>query len=292
MKLALGTAQFGLNYGIANQVGKVCHKEAKSIIDLAKSTGIDMLDTAIAYGESEVSLGAVGVDGFKVITKLPAIPDDVVDVSYWVNNQIEASLKRLNIKSLYAVLLHRSEQLINTKGDELSKALKQLKVDGLAQKIGVSIYSPFELKSLMTSCQIDIVQAPFNIIDQRLLTSGWLQKLHDAGVEIHTRSAFLQGLLLMPTQSIPLKFKRWNYLWERWQDWHKNNNFLAMEACLNFALSFSEINRVVVGVDNSNQLHELIRASKVSNINLPSNMACTDDDLVNPSNWSLLDDCQ
>jgi aryl-alcohol dehydrogenase-like predicted oxidoreductase len=288
LKLALGTAQFGLDYGIANQSGRISHDEAKAIIALAKSRGIDMLDTAIAYGESEASLGAVGVDGFKVITKLPAIPDEVIDVSCWANNQIEASLKRLNVKSIYGVLLHRSQELADIKGAQLSKALQQLKVSGVAQKIGVSIYSPNELETVMTVCEIDIVQAPFNIIDQRLFTSGWLEKLHDLGVEVHVRSAFLQGLLLMPEASLPEKFGRWISVFEQWYEWLEKSDVPATQACISFVQNFPQISKIVVGVESALQLKEIIKATNTQeNIAWP-NISCADDNLINPSNWNQL----
>jgi aryl-alcohol dehydrogenase-like predicted oxidoreductase len=284
--LALGTAQFGFDYGIANQGGRVSHDEVKAIIALAKSGGIDVIDTAIAYGESETSLGAIGVDSFKVITKLPAIPDEVTEVSCWVKDQIQASLKRLNVKSIYGVLLHRSQQLTDIKGTELSKVLKQLKVDGVVQKIGVSIYSPNELQSIMTVCEIDIVQAPFNILDQRLLTSGWLKKLHGLGVEVHTRSAFLQGLLLMPKASIPQKFMRWMSIFDQWHDWLKENDISAIQACIGFVQNFTQITKVVVGVETAFQLDELIMAAKHKKNVVWPRISCSDENLINPSNWN------
>ncbi|MGP1664729.1 MAG: aldo/keto reductase, partial [Rhodanobacter sp.] len=72
MKLALGTVQFGLPYGIANPGGQIGRDDAGQILALARESGIDTLDTAIAYGDSEACLGAVGTKGFRVITKLPA----------------------------------------------------------------------------------------------------------------------------------------------------------------------------------------------------------------------------
>ena len=288
MKLALGTAQFGFNYGIANQSGQVSYEKAKAIITLAKSGDIDMLDTAIAYGESEALLGIVGINDFKVITKLPAIPDEVTDVFYWVSNQIESSLKRLNVKSLYGVLLHRSQQLTGIRGYELSQALKQLKVGGRVQKIGVSIYSPNELERVMPVCEIDIVQAPFNIIDQRLLISGWLEKLHDLGIEIHVRSVFLQGLLLMPKASIPEKFKYWMPIFDKWHDFLDENHISGTRACVTFVQNFTQISKVIVGVESALQLEELIKAAgRNKDIVLP-NISCADENLINPSNWNAL----
>jgi aryl-alcohol dehydrogenase-like predicted oxidoreductase len=285
MKLALGTVQFGLPYGIANQSGQVSREDAAAIIANARLGGIDTLDTAIAYGESEICLGKVGVHGFKVITKLPAIPDNIQDVDCWVTDQMHASLKRLNVASVYGVLLHRSDQLFGTKGAALIRSLKRLKYTGVVEKIGVSIYTPSELDRVIDVLLIDIVQAPFNLIDQRLYTSGWLQKLYDSGVEVHARSAFLQGLLLMQPQAIPEKFKYWEPLWGTWHNWLRVNRVSAVEACIAFLQSFPQITKIVVGVDNPEQLKQLIMAANLDFRSEWPLMSSDDENLINPSCW-------
>lgn len=289
MKLALGTVQFGLPYGIANQNGQVSRQEAKTILDLARAAGMDTLDTAIAYGESEVCLGEVGTKGFKVITKLPEIPKDIADIGCWVRDQIQASLKRLGAPSAYGMLVHQSHQLVGPKGKVLVQALEHLKAEGVVEKIGVSIYSPSELNSVIHACAIDLVQAPFNLIDQRLHTSGWLKKLHDAGIEVHTRSPFLQGLLLMPRAVIPAKFEPWSRLWSSWHDWLATHHVSSVEACLAFPLSFAEIDRVVVGVDSTAQFEEVLLAANFGHIAPLPSLACDDERLINPAKWNLLE---
>ena len=288
MKLALGTVQFGLPYGIANQAGQVSRSEAKTMLQLALANGMDTLDTAIAYGDSEKCLGEVGTQGFKVVTKLPALPDSCMDVSGWVEQQVNASLLRLGVSEVYGLLLHRSEQLIGSNGVALYKALQTLKDNGQVKKVGVSIYSPSELAVLMPRYRFDLVQAPFNLVDQRLYSSGWMQRLKDDNVEIHTRSAFLQGLLLMNQADIPSKFLRWDSLWRTWHKWLADSRISAVQACLAFPLSFSEIDRVIVGADSVSQLSQIISATKrPTNLNLP-NMQCDDEDLISPARWAEL----
>ena len=288
MKLGLGTAQFGLPYGIANQSGQVSRESAKDIITLARSSGINTIDTAIGYGESEASLGNVGLDGFEVITKLPVIPKNVVDVGFWVRDQMQSSLHRLNVKTIYGLLLHSSQELRGPKGEDLYQALTHLKVEGVVQKIGVSIYAPVELESVMNIGPMDLVQAPFNLMDQRLKTSGWLQKLHYAGVEVHTRSAFLQGLLLMPAAKVPEKFKRWFPLFNTWHSWLLDNKTSAAQACIGFVQSHQQIDKIVVGVESIHQFQQLIQASKESpNADWPD-INCCDERLINPSCWNVL----
>lgn len=287
-RLALGTVQFGLQYGVANQLGQVSLLEAKSMLQLASENGISTLDTAIAYGESEQRLGEVGVETFKVVTKLPAIPAKCLDVAEWVRQQVEGSLCRLRMSNVYGLLLHHSRDLLGLNSQELYKALYLLKERGLVEKIGVSIYSPEELELLTTVFRFDLVQAPFSQIDKRLLSSGWLQKLKDSGVEIHTRSAFLQGLLLMNRTDIPKKFLPWSDLLNRWHSWLDDNNVSALQASLAFPLSFPEIDRVVVGADSRTHLLEIVNASKNELITQLPNLACLDENLINPANWPQL----
>ncbi len=287
-RLALGTAQFGLAYGVANQTGQVPRDEVKSMLQIAAANNIDIIDTAIAYGESEACLGYVSVKNFKVVTKLPTIPDGCLDIGGWVSNQLNDSLFRLGIGNIYGLLLHRSEQLLGKNGPELYQALNLLKKEGLVNKIGVSIYSPCELELLMTDYSFDLVQAPFNLIDQRLFNTGWIKRLKDAGVEIHTRSAFLQGLLLMRKNEMPSKFLPWIQLWKDWYNWLDENKISALQASLAFPLSFSEIDRVVVGADSQSQLLQILSvANDLINVDLP-HLESKDENLINPANWPKL----
>ena len=288
-KLALGTVQFGLDYGIANEVGQVALEETQCILSFAKANEIDLLDTAIAYGNSEEVLGKLAVNEFRVVTKLPSFPDYQNNVALWVTEQVRESLARLGQKKLYGLLLHRSEDLWGSKGAQLIQALADLKNDGFVQKIGVSIYSPDELEVVFNKIKIDLVQAPLNVVDRRLQSSGWLDRLKDDGVEVHTRSAFLQGLLLMERSKIPQKFTRWSDLWDQWHEILQDLGTSPLEACLAYPLSLEQVDQVIVGVDNASQLSEIVQTAK--NVNEgpdTSFMRSTDLDLINPSNWNHL----
>lgn len=288
MRLALGTVQFGLPYGVANQDGQVSRLDAKNMMQLAMDNGIDTLDTAIAYGESESCLGEVGAKEFKLVTKLPPIPDGHNDINGWINGQVVASLGRLGVHSVYGLLLHRSGQLLGTDGKVIFKALQNLKEIGLVQKIGVSIYAPSELDALSSQYRFDLVQAPLNLIDRRLATSGWLQRLKQDDTEIHTRSAFLQGLLLMPRLAIPSKFEPWKNLWDKWHTWLAHHSVTSVQACLAYPLSFPEIERVVVGADSNTQLEQIIISTLGGVIEDLPDLLCNDEHLINPSYWARL----
>ncbi|MGQ0666818.1 MAG: aldo/keto reductase [Nitrospiraceae bacterium] len=288
MKLALGTVQFGLNYGIANKQGQVSHEEARSIIDRARASGMNTMDTAIAYCDSERRLGEIGISDWRVVSKLPAVPDTCGDVSQWVTDALHGSLQRLKIKRLYGLLLHKPQQLLEQDGDSLYRSLQQLKRDRLVQKIGVSIYGPEELETLCSRYQFDIVQAPFNIMDRRLIDSGWLPRLAELGIELHARSVFLQGLLLMTPRDRPGKFNRWASLWSNLETWLTYSKLTPLQACLRYAVSFPEINKVVIGVDSLNQLEEILRATAGPMPQVPPDLQTRDVDLLNPARWAAL----
>ena len=288
MKIELGTVQFGIPYGIANSKGQVEKKEAKNILDYAKSSGINSIDTAIAYGTSEKCLGEIGLDGFQVITKLPEIPDNFGNLKSWILKHIENSLSTLSVESLSGLLLHRPSQLLDTDKNELWSILLRLKDEGLVKKIGFSIYTPSELDDLWNLYKPDLIQAPYSIFDRRLETSGWLERLYNENVEIHIRSIFLQGLLLMNKNARPKKFNKWLELWNRWHDWLEDNNVSPLQAAVSFSISDNRIKKVTVGVDSLGQLKEVIAASN-SNINkFPQDLNVEDTKLLNPSEWASL----
>ena len=174
-KLALGTAQFGLDYGIANESGKIKILDAKNILEFARVSKIDLIDTAIGYGDSEKVIGEIGAQEFKIVSKLPPFTENLLDIDLWLKNNVQSSLKRLGVKFLYGLLLHRPGDLRGDMGKKLIKALKKIQSQGLIKKIGLSIYDPRELDEFINLIEPDIIQAPLNIIDRRLeLAVGYL----------------------------------------------------------------------------------------------------------------------
>jgi len=288
-KIALGAVQFGLDYGIANETGQVKDAEVDQILSQSKKSGIDVLDTAITYGTSEDVLGQIGVDNFRVVTKLPSFPKDQDNIAFWVHGQVDASLKRLKQKKIYGLLLHRSQDLLSSDGDRLVEILAELKAAGLVEKVGVSIYGPEELDLIFDKIKIDLVQAPLNVVDRRLQSSGWLGRLKDNGIEVHIRSVFLQGLLLMERQHVPEKFSRWSKLWDQWNQKLETAKVSRLVACLSYPLFLEQVDRVIVGVDSAKQLSEILEAAKSANNELDTAfMRSSDVDLINPSRWAYL----
>jgi len=284
-KLAIGTVQFGMPYGVANTNGQVDVMTAKSILELAQSNGIDTLDTAIVYGESEKTLGRSMTGSWQIVSKLPAVPDDCEDIVLWVNQQTRESLNRLEVNRLYGILLHRPMQLLEPYGIELWHALQDLKEAGIVDKIGFSIYQPVELDALFDGFIPDLVQVPFNLLDRRIEISGWLARLFEEKVEVHARSVFLQGLLLMDETVRPKKFNRWLTIWTTLHDWLKVENLTALQGALAFSLSNPMISKVIVGVDRAAQLNEILMAAGTSIANFPEALTTSDLDLIDSSRW-------
>ena len=288
MNLALGAAQFGQNYGVANTIGYIDEKKAASIVRRSQEMGFDTLDTAIAYGESESILGSIGVDKWKIISKLPAIPESCLDISQWLLKMTLESLSRLRVKKLYGLILHKPNQLKESIGFDLYGALLDLKHKGLIEKIGVSIYSPLDLEPIWEKYRFDLVQAPLNIIDRRLVSSGWAERIKGSGCELHVRSVFLQGLLLIPAGRRPLQFARWSDMWDQWDRWLIKTGLTPLEACLGYVNSITTVDRLVVGVDSVEQLEEIVGSANGQLDELPMFNPLQDERLINPANWNEL----
>ena len=284
-KIVLGTAQFGLNYGIANTAGQVSRAETALILNLAKQRGLNTLDTAIAYGESEKVLGDIAIPDWQIISKLPAMPVTVVDVATWVDTQVASSLQRLRANRLHALLLHRPSQLLEFRGGELYRALAMQQERGAVEKIGISIYDASELDQLMPHMRFDVVQAPFNVLDARMIDSGWMLRLEKMGCELHVRSVFLQGLLLMSPNNRPTQFDHWQPLWTIWDAWLQDSGVTPLQACLRHALSTPGIAKVVVGIETTTQLEQILMASQGDLPTLPNGLKICDPELLNPALW-------
>jgi len=290
LKLALGTVQFGIDYGINSNHNKVKTNEVNDILDFALDNDIKLLDTAPEYGDSELIIGNVSMPDFNIVTKTRhfhknAIKKEDVDL---LSADLDQSLHALNRDSIYGLLIHNANDLLKPGADKFFKKLNTLKQEGLISKIGVSVYSDGQIQKIIDRFDIDIIQLPFNIIDCRLITTGTLEKIYGKGIEIHARSVFLQGLLLMERNSIPKKFDKWNNVWRIWNEWLRDNKITALDATIRYALSTPEIEKVLVGVNSKKQLQEIVTSSKGALPNIPNELCIMDDDLLNPSNWSSI----
>ena len=144
MKIALGTAQFGLNYGIVNKTGQIDSNLAKDIIDYARGIKINTLDTAIAYGNSHKVLSKSDLSSFKVVSKLPSYNQDNNHPSY-LEESFYKALEDLQLESIYGFMFHSASDLFSNNGMSIFKSMIQLKEKKLIKKVGVSIYNPNDL---------------------------------------------------------------------------------------------------------------------------------------------------
>ena len=289
-KLALGTANFGLIYGINNTHGHLTEGNAHEILQFALSSGITTVDTAQGYGNSEEVIGNFRSSSLEIVTKLGQIPAGVKHVPKYIQDQMNDSLRRLNKTQIHGLLLHSPDQLNGPMGSQIINTLSFLKTSGQVQKVGISIYSTETLNNIWNLFLPDIVQAPFNIFDQRLLHSGWVAKLLSQNVKIHLRSTFLQGLLSKPMNTLPTKFSKWRQIFIEFEEWQKRTGMSRTELALKFSLQQPWANKVIVGVDSPRQLSNLIKVSDSNMPDLPTSLAngIDDDLLINPTNWDDL----
>lgn len=283
-KIGIGTLQFGLDYGIANTEGKLKDLEIKKIRKIAKFNNINTVDTANVYGNSEERLGYLGFSNFKLVSKLP-VTAPPVDRFNWVLKNVKRSLKKMNVERLHGMHVHNTKYLLDKNGYKIYNGLVKAKKRGLINKIGVSVYTIQELKKIISKYKIDLVLIPFNIFDQRTIKSNILKELKDRNIEIHTRTTFLQGLLLLEGRKIPDKFKKYKKYFDNWNKIQKKIKIPKFEICLKYALSNKYIDRVIVGIDNSKQFKLLIKAAGYLKIDIKSIDASKEIDLINPSKW-------
>lgn len=296
MKIAVGTVQFGLPYGIANRVGQTPRDMAAAILARAKKAGARFLDTAIAYGDAETVLGEIGAaqDGWQIISKLPALPAHLPpgDVEGWCRTTITASLMRLRTDRLSGLLLHHPGDLRGPNGSALARSLLDLRNDGLILATGLSIYGPEDLDALLPEgpanapIPLDIVQSPANPLDRRLEQSGWANRLAQTGTRIHLRSAFLQGLLLMPPADTPNHLSHATPDLRRWHDWLAREGVDPLTAALRFALSRTYAECVVLGMDSPDHLEQILAANQADCPIPPTDLQSANAILLDPRKWT------
>jgi aryl-alcohol dehydrogenase-like predicted oxidoreductase len=284
-RIVLGGAQLGLPYGILNNGEAMGDAQVAEVLDTAFELGINEIDTAIAYGNSEALIGAHGQGRFAITSKLPPIPDVCADVQGWVGEQIASSLSRLRVTQLDALLLHQPSDLKGKHGENLFSAISQLKKNQLIKRFGVSIYSPQDLDGILGNFELDVVQTPFSVFDQRI--NAQTERLSSLGIEIHARSIFLQGVLLSEKGRLPSYFDQWQPEFERFYDWIAQNRLTAVEACVAFVINQPHISRIVIGALNTEQLLESVRALSRLGTTSPFSLRIDDVNLVDPRRWNI-----
>ena len=284
-RIVLGGAQLGLPYGILNGGETLSREAVARILDTAVSHGIDSIDTAIAYGQSETVIGETAQNRFKIISKLPPIPSDMANVSQWVRTQVDASLSRLNCSSLEALLLHHPKDLIGPHGSELYAAINSLLSEKIIERFGVSIYAPNELDGIIGKFNIDVVQAPLNVFDRRII--GVTDQLSALNIEVHVRSVFLQGVLIANPKDRPQRFQPWSEHFARFDEWVHSTGMSAMACCLGFALQQPGVTKLVIGTTSKESLTEIMTSIPNIHLEVPADLQSSSEQLIDPRVWSV-----
>lgn len=281
MKLGLGTVQFGCDYGISNTKGQVSFEEIEKILKFAKEQGIDTIDTANLYGKSEEVLGKFNLEDFNVITKTVKV-DKTLDRNENFNrfkDNFYASQKKLGYIRLHGLMFHEATDLLGQNGYELWDLVSDFKEKDYVEKIGVSVYYPEVLIEITDKFDIDIVQLPLNLLDQRFLYL--LKELKEKNIEIHTRSTFLQGLLLMEDYDINPYFDEIKPLLRK-----------IPQPKINYAVQFvesiKEVDKIIVGTTCLEDLKGIVKATIEDIKTLDYNKFRIDDEkFILPQNWRL-----
>ena len=218
------------------------------------------------------------------MTKIPKIDENLSFQNNFIEKKLKSSLINLKKNNIYALMFRNPTNYINKNKIRLWEEAKELQKTGLITKLGITIYDPIELEESFNILQPDLVQCPYNLFDRRIEYSSWLNKLFQKNVEIHTRSVFLQGLLLRKNNELPEKFLKYKKIWDNYHNWLQENNISALEACINFILENKEISKMVIGIENKEQFNEIIRV-KEKKINFPSWKESIEEELIDPRKW-------
>ena len=283
-RIVLGGAQLGLPYGILNGGETLSREEVARILDTAVDHGIDSIDTAIAYGQSESIIGETSQNRFKIISKLPPLPVGISDVSEWVHSQVQGSLSRLKCTSLEALLLHRPQDLTGAQGAELYAAIGSLMAEKMIHRFGVSIYSPDDLEGIIGTFDIHVVQAPLNVFDRRI--PGVTDQLSALNIEVHVRSVFLQGVLIASPKDRPQRFEPWSEHLAQFDKWVRSSGVSAMACCLGFALQQPGIAKLVIGTTSAKSLDEIMNSIPNSVLEVPAHLQSSVEQLIDPRVWN------
>lgn len=286
-KLILGTVQFGLDYGVNNTSGQPSFSEVKQILDCAYESGIRTLDTAEAYGTSQEVIGNYhkqSKNRFRIVSKLAA--HKTATISF--RESVEEDIERLGVQCLYAFMYHNFDSYKKRIAKDRIE-IKQLLSEGLIHKFGVSLYTNEELEEVLRDDMVTIVQLPFNLLDNHSVRGELLETAKQKGIEIHTRSSFLQGLFFKNREDIRGELSGILPDLVEIHNLCTHYKTSVLDTALNYPLSKEYIDQVLIGVETVEQLRSnLESAHKGMNKNLYQDIdkiKVQDKLLLNPSNW-------
>lgn len=288
MKLGLGTAQFGFPYGVTNAVGQISEEEGRRIVTAADENGVDIIDTAAGYGESEAILGRLlRAERFKIVTKSLSLPTGngaAAVESVYV--RFQKSLEYLGVEQLHGLLIHRAADLLGPHGDRLFERLSTCQSTGQILRFGVSVYTPEEAFLAVERYPLTLIQFPLNALDQRMVASGALRFLRERGLELHARSIFLQGALLAEPGSGGVSAELVPYI-AGFREIASSAGMTPLEVALAFVAG-QDIDVAIVGITSSAEFSEILSAfNRGRQLECPPiEFSIADSKLIDPRCWS------
>ncbi len=277
-KFIIGSANFSQSYG-ADKI-KVSELQIKRILDLAKDNYIYKIDTAEAYLKQKKIFSKID-NKFKFIFKV--IPNNKWLSLEFSMKKLEDFLNNLNNNKIETILFHDTKILFKKDGRKIFDNLEILKKKRYFKKIGVSIYDTYDLDYITSNYNIDIIQCPYNILDNRILMTGWYDKLKKIGIETHIRSIFLQGLLVNKTIYRKQFFNKWYKVLHQWFSLIEENNISPIDYCLSDLLKY-DFDRVIIGLNSYDNLKKILNFKKIEH-NEKFNININDKNLIDPRNW-------
>lgn len=300
-RLMLGTVQFGLSYGVANTKGQPSFQDVCTMLEQAYAGGVNCLDTAPAYGESEAVLGrALKETGLHekmhVVSKAMRRVEESqtsAEIAQAAEEEIAHSLEHLQLDALPLCLMHWEGSFHHF--DALVKA----KEKGLVRHIGCSITDVTRAREVLRSGQVEAMQIPLNLLDRRLIgnaqeTESFLTEAHQRGVAIFTRSAYLQGLLLMEPEAVPAHLGIVVPTLTALRALADAGQMPIAELVLRYVLSLRGVDCAVVGVDTVEQLQsniEIFSRGELSDeviAQIDALVPSLPDEILNPYHWPQL----
>jgi len=285
--LIIGSAQLGMDYGIAKKSKKILSSEFSKILDLARNNGVNQIDTAFSYGSSHKELGKIGISDFKITTKLPPLNENKGDIKELILKMVYRGLNDLKINKIEYLLLHHSFDILGKYSEDIIYAIESLKAEGAIKGFGYSVYTPDELDKVYKKYQPDIVQIPLSLFDNRMLDTGWLAKLKLDKVNIIARSVFLQGVILMNKDNRNIFFSKWDHLFNKIEEVCSKKGISKTDLALLFTKNIKELDGVIVGMESLPQFNQIIQSWVKKNDDLNDKFSCSDENLLDPLKWEI-----
>ena len=282
-KIVLGSANFFSGYGIRKSKG-ITVKELNKIYKILVNNNINLIDTAFSYPGSEKKIAQSKLRKLNISTKISLLNYNN-KVPHAILTLVKKSLNKLKKKFFHSIYFHNSKDHLGPNGQKFYEEIVQLKKKKLTKKIGVSVYSQVELVKLLKKYSFDIVQIPINVFDRRFIKKKYLLQLKKKGIEIHARSIFLQGILLSSNKFLPRYFKRWSKLFQKWDEWNISNHQKKILTCVSFVKNIKHLDKIIIGVSNSEQMNEIIKLSELKKIKYPKKIFSNSKKLIDPRLW-------